>query len=42
MLSFPVCDLSPELQTSEIPEGFMKHAVYLGQNVYNDTNYSVI
>jgi hypothetical protein len=22
MLSSPVCDLAPELQTSEIPEGF--------------------
>jgi hypothetical protein len=28
MLSSPVCDLAPELQTSEIPEGFMKHSVY--------------
>jgi hypothetical protein len=27
MLSSPVCDLAPELQTSEIPEGFMKHPV---------------
>jgi hypothetical protein len=27
MLSSPVCDLAPELQTSEFPEGFMKHAV---------------
>jgi hypothetical protein len=25
MLSSPVCDLAPELQTSEIQEGFMKH-----------------
>jgi hypothetical protein len=24
----PVCDLAPELQTSEIPEGFTKHRVY--------------
>jgi hypothetical protein len=29
MLSSPVCDLAPELQTSEIPEEFMKHPVYL-------------
>jgi hypothetical protein len=28
MFSSPVCDLAPELQTSEIPEGFMKHAVF--------------
>jgi hypothetical protein len=28
MLSSPVCDLAPELQTSEIAEGFMKHPVY--------------
>jgi hypothetical protein len=28
MLSSPVCDLAPELQTSKIPEGFMKHPVY--------------
>jgi hypothetical protein len=27
MLLSPLCDLAPELQTSEIPEGFMKHAV---------------
>jgi hypothetical protein len=27
MLSSAVCDLAPELQTSEIPEGFMKHPV---------------
>jgi hypothetical protein len=27
MFSSPVCDLAPELQTSEIPEGFMKHPV---------------
>jgi hypothetical protein len=27
MLSSPVCDFAPELQTSEIPEGFLKHAV---------------
>jgi hypothetical protein len=30
MLSSPVFDLAPELQTSEIPEGFMKHPVYAG------------
>jgi hypothetical protein len=29
MLSSPVFDLAPELQTSEIPEGFMKHPVLL-------------
>jgi hypothetical protein len=29
MLSSPACNLAPELQTSEIPEGFMKHPVYL-------------
>jgi hypothetical protein len=28
MVSFLVCDLAPELQTSEIPEGFMKHPVH--------------
>jgi hypothetical protein len=27
MLSSPLCDLAPELQTSEILEEFMKHAV---------------
>jgi hypothetical protein len=27
MLSSPLCDLAPELQTSEISEGFMKHPV---------------
>jgi hypothetical protein len=34
MLSSPVCDLAPELQTSEIPEGFMKHPVYALNNIY--------
>jgi hypothetical protein len=29
MFSSPVCDLAPELQTSEIPEGFMKHPVFM-------------
>jgi hypothetical protein len=33
MLSSPVCDLAPELQTSEIPEGFMKHPVYFSVKV---------
>jgi hypothetical protein len=28
MLSSALCDLAPELQTSEILEGFMKHAVF--------------
>jgi hypothetical protein len=35
MISSPVCDLVTELQTSEIPEGFMKHSVFvssLGRN----------
>jgi hypothetical protein len=32
MLSSPVCDLAPELQTSEIPEGFMKHPVKMRLN----------
>jgi hypothetical protein len=29
MLSSPVCESAPELQTSEIPEGSMKHAVFI-------------
>jgi hypothetical protein len=33
MLSSPVCDLAPELQTPEIPEGFMKHHVQQRQVV---------
>jgi hypothetical protein len=28
MVSSSVCDLAPELQTFEIPEGFMKHPVF--------------
>jgi hypothetical protein len=35
MLSSPVCDLAPELQTSEIPEGFMKST---GVNITGTTN----
>jgi hypothetical protein len=37
MLSSPVCDLAPELQTSEIPEGFMKHSVqYVLENLMTE------
>jgi hypothetical protein len=35
MVSSPVCDLAPELQTFEIPEGFMKHPVYVLYFNYN-------
>jgi hypothetical protein len=35
MLSSPVCDLAPELQTSEIREGFMKHAVFYTLKISN-------
>jgi hypothetical protein len=41
MLSSPVCDLAPELQTSEIPERFMKHSVQSkisSRNAEKETN----
>jgi hypothetical protein len=38
MLSSPVCDLAPELQTSEIPEAFMKHPVQKSVLYYDNRN----
>jgi hypothetical protein len=42
MLSSPVYDLAPELQTSEIPEGFMKHLYVVSISYRTENTISVI